>query len=180
MLKLYLTLIGGIVTLNASAQVSSISSENLVQYGKEQAFWAADVSCDDGSIRTIQRKTDESQWCGKAVEGFCDSTKESAAVKICGTQYTATLSLLETAQQAQSNAEEAEQRARQAERERAEQSRLSDQLKQQEAAKAPLKKQISIKEELLKIEQEKLDLRRQELELQRRAVEIESLLKESS
>jgi len=172
------------LTLTANAEVSGISSDNLVQYGKEQAFWVSDVSCSDGSTRTIQRKTDGSDWCGKEIEGFCDTSKEGAATKICGAQYTSALSLLETAKQAQNNAAQAEQRARQAEQERARQSRLASerqaQRDRQAAAAAPLKKKISIEEELLKIEQEKLNLRRQELELQRRAVEIETLLKKGA
>lgn len=200
-LKPSITLIRSIVIASslfataAQAEVSSISSDNLVQYGKEQAFWVADVSCSDGSQRTIQRKTDGNEWCGKDVEGFCDSTKEGTATKICGAQYTSALALLETAKQAQNEAVQAEERARRAERERAEQRRLADKRIQEQraererqaaaaaaaaAAAEPLKKQISIEEELLKIEQEKLDLRRQELELQRRAVEIQSLLDEST
>lgn len=180
-----------LLATSAYAEVSSISSDNLVQYAKEEAYWVADVSCSDGSKRTIQRKTDGNEWCGKDVEGFCDSTKETTATKICGAQYSSALALLETAKQAQNDAAQAEERARRAERERAEQRRLADQrIEEQrlererqaaaEAAAAPLKKQISIEEELLKIEQEKLDLRRQELELQRRAVEIQSLLDEKS
>jgi len=193
-LKLSITHIRSIVIASsllatgAHAEVSSISSDNLVQYGKEEAYWVADVSCSDGSKRTIQRKTDGNEWCGKDVEGFCDSTKETTATKICGAQYSSALALLETAKQAQNDAAQAEERARRAERERAEQRRLADQRieeqrverERQAAAAAPLKKQISIEEELLKIEQEKLDLRRQELELQRRAVEIQSLLDEKN
>lgn len=174
-------------TTGVYAEVSSISSDNLVQYGKEQAFWVADVNCSDGSKRTIQRKTDGNEWCGKDVEGFCDSTKETTAVKICGAQYSSALALLETAKQAQNDAAQAEERARRAERDRAEQRRLAEQRTQEQraererqAAAEPLKKQISIEEELLQIEQEKLNLRRQELELQRRAVEIQSLLDEST
>ena len=180
-----------LLATGAYAEVSSISSDNLVQYGKEEAYWVADVNCSDGSKRTIQRKTDGNEWCGKDVEGFCDSTKETTATKICGAQYSSALALLETAKQAQNDAAQAEERARRAERERAEQRRLADQRIEEQrlererqaaaaAAAAPLKKQISIEEELLKIEQEKLDLRRQELELQRRAVEIQSLLDEKS
>ncbi len=188
---------------SAMSQVSSISSDNLVQYGKEDAYWVADVSCADDSKRPIQRKTDSNNWCGKEVEGFCDTTKESAAKKVCGAQYTSSLSLLEATKQAQNDAAQAEERANRAERERADQRRLADQRIQQQrlereqqaarqkrvadeeqriaaekrnATPAPLETQISIQEELIQIEQEKLDLRRQELELQRRAVEIETEL----
>lgn len=168
----------------AMSQVSNISSDNLVQYGKDQAYWVANVTCSDESKRVIQRKTDSNEWCGKAVEGYCDATKESTAKKICGAQYTSTLSLLEAAKKAQDNADQAEKRAQRAERERFEQRRLAEErIKQQQlererkaAAAAPLKKQITIEEELIQIEQEKLNLRRQELELQRRAVEIQSIL----
>jgi len=177
-----------LIAASAYAEVSSISSDSLVQYGKEQAFWAADVNCADGSKRTIQRKTDGNEWCGKDVEGFCDTTKEATATKICGAQYSSAMALLQTAKQAQNDAAQAEERARRAERERAEQRRLADQRIQEQraerarqaAAAAPLKKQISIEEELLQIEQEKLNLRRQELELQRRAVEIQKLLDENA
>ncbi len=171
----------------ALSQVSNISSDNLVQYGKDQAFWVADVTCADDSIRVIQRKTDGNEWCGKAVEGFCDITKEGTAKKICGPEYTSSLSLLQATKQAQDNAAQAEQRAKRAEQERAEQRQLANERieqqrierEQQAAAAAPLKKQITIEEELIQIEQDKLNLRRQELELQRRAVEIQALLDNS-
>jgi len=171
----------------AMSQVSNISSDNLVQYGKDEAYWVANVTCSDEGKRTIQRKTDGNEWCGKSVEGFCETTKENAAKKVCGAQYTSALTLLEEAQQARDNAAQAEERAKRAERERAEQRRLADQRIEQQrierekkaAAAAPLKKQITIEEELIQIEQEKLNLRRQELELQRRAVEIQALLDES-
>ena len=164
----------------AMSEVSTISSDSLVQYAKEQAYWVATVTCSDDSQRVIQRKTDGNEWCGKAVDGFCDADKEAAADRICGTQYTSALSLLEATKQAQNEAAEAEERARRAERERQEQ--LAAQQRQQQAererqaATAPLKRQITIEEELIQIEQEKLNLRRQELELQRRASEIEALL----
>jgi flagellar biosynthesis GTPase FlhF len=171
----------------ALSQVSSISGDNLVQYGKDQAYWVADVTCADESTRIVQRKTDGNEWCGKEVEGFCDTIKEAAATKICGPQYTNSLSLVVAAKKAQDDAEQAEQRAKRAERERTEQRRIANrQLEQQQlererkaAAAAPLQKQISIDEELIKIEQGTLNLRRQELELQRRAVEIQALLDKS-
>lgn len=173
----------------AFSQVSNISSDNLVQYGKDQAFWVADVTCTDESTRVIQRKTDGNEWCGKAIEGFCDTTKEAAAKKICSDQYSSSLSLLQAAKQAQQDAAQAEQRAKQAEQERAEQRRLANERieeqrvererQEAEAQAAPLKKQITIEEELIQIEQDKLNLRRQELELQRRAVEIQALLDKS-
>jgi hypothetical protein len=171
----------------AISQVSNISNDNLVQYGKDDAYWVADVTCSGDSKRVIQRKTDGNEWCGKAVDGFCDGTKESLAVKICGAEYTSALSLINAAKQAQLNASRAEERTKRAETERANQRRLADErIKQQrleraeqEAAAAPLKKQINIEEELLKIEEEKLNLRRQELDLQRRAVEIEALLEQA-
>ena len=190
---------------SAMSQVSGISSDNLVQYGKEEAYWAAEVTCADESKRVIQRKTDSSAWCGKAVAGFCDKTKEDAAKKICGTQYTSSLGLLEAARQAQNDAALAEDRAKRAERERADQRRLTDQRLQQQRAErqareaqeqriaeqqigeakksatpAPLETQISIQEELIQIDQEKLNLRRQELELQRRAAEIEAELNKNT
>jgi len=172
----------------AKSQVSAISSDNLVQYGKEEAYWVADVTCSDDSKRSIQRKTDGNEWCGKAVDGFCDASKEGTAEKICGAQYSSALSLLEATKQAQNNAAQAEERAKRAEQERAEQRRLAEQRIQQQraereriaAAAAPLKRQITIEEELIQIEQEKLDLRRQELELQRRSTEIEALLDEKN
>lgn len=190
-------------TSSAISQVSSVSSDNLVQYGKEDAYWVADVTCADDSKRVIQRKTDSNTWCGKDIDGFCDETKDAAAIKICGTQYTSSLALLEAARQAQNDAAAAQDRANRAERERAEQRRLADQrlqeqiaerqareqriaqeqriaLEKKNAAPAPLKTQISIQEELIQIDQEKLDLRRQELELQRRAAEIEAELNKNS
>ncbi|MFT6406793.1 MAG: hypothetical protein ACJAQ6_000203 [Arenicella sp.] len=171
----------------ALSQVSSISSDNLVQYAKEEAYWVADVTCADDSKRVIQRKTDGNQWCGKAVKGFCNTTKEGTAAKICSAQYTSSLSLLEATKQAQDNAAQAEERAKRAERERADQRRIANQRIEQQriererkaAAAAPLKKQITIEEELIQIEQEKLNLRRQELQLQRRAVEIQAMLDQS-
>jgi flagellar biosynthesis GTPase FlhF len=171
----------------ALCQVSSISSDNLVQYGKEQAYWVADVTCADESSRIIQRKTDGNEWCGKEVEGFCEATKEATAKKICGPQYTSSLALVVATQKAQDDAAQAEERAKRAERERNEQRRVANQQIEQQrlererkaAAAAPLQKQISIDEELIEIEQDKLNLRRQELELQRRALEIQALLDQS-
>lgn len=168
----------------AISQVSGISSENLVQYGKEQAYWVSNVSCADNSTRIVQRKTDGEQWCGKAIDGFCDVNKEAAAEKICSTGYTSALAALEASVRAQNSAAQAEARARRAEQEREQQRQLANQRieqqrrarEQQAAVNAPLEKQINIEEELIKIEQEKLDLRRQELELQRRATEIQTLL----
>lgn len=172
-----------LTTVSAFAEVSKISSENLVQIGQE-AFWSADVTCNDKSVRTIQRNADASEWCGKAVSGFCESNKEAAATKICGTEYSSALALVESSKKAKEDAEKARKRAERAEKERADQRRLANErLKQQQSARAkeaaaaaPIKKQITIEEKLITIEQEKLNLRRQELELQKRAVEIEKLL----
>jgi hypothetical protein len=194
--KIALVLSGSLLLINPSfAQVSKISSENLVQIGKD-AFWSADVNCEGGSVRTIQRKTDGNEWCGKVVSGFCATSKDAAAKKICDSEYTAALTLKEStvkaqedAEKAQEDAARAQQRAESAERERAQQRRLADQrLKQQQeerakqaaSAAASVKKQTSIEEKLILIEQEKLNLRRQELELQKRAVEIEKLLEKTS
>ena len=183
-----LFMITGLFAGSALSQVSSVSSDSLVQYGKEQAFWVANVICADKSTRVIQRKTDANEWCGKAVDGFCGDTKKSTAKKICSTQYSSSLSLLEATKKAQESAMQAEKRAERAERERAEQRRLASQRIERQrierekkaAAVAPLKRQITIEEELIKIEQEKLNLRRQELDLQRRAVEIQALLDKSA
>lgn len=195
-IKIALVLSGTLLLINPSfAQVSKISSENLVQNGKD-AYWSADVTCEGNSVRTIQRKTDASEWCGKVVAGFCANSKDAAAKKICGSEYSSTLALKqstvkaqEDAEKAQENAVRAQQRAERAERERAEQRRLADQrLKQQQdaqakqaaSAAAASKQQTSIEEQLILIEQEKLNLRRQELELQKRAVEIEKLLEKTT
>ena len=173
-------------SLTAVSQVSTISGDNLVQYGKQQAYWEADVTCSDNSERVVQRKTDGDEWCGKAIEGFCEPVKENAAQKVCAAEYTSALAAREEARQARNRAVEA-QRARQAELQREEQRRLADQRIEQQrlerekrAAAAPQEKRINIEEELIRIEQEKLDLRRQELELQRRAVEIQELLDENA
>ena len=198
-IKIALVLSGSLLLINPSlAQVSKISSENLVQNGKD-AYWSADVTCEGNSVRTIQRKTDANEWCGKVVAGFCANSKDAAAKKICGSEYSSTLALKqstvkaqEDAEKAQENAVRAQQRAERAERERAEQRRLADQrLKQQQdaqakqaaaaaSAAAASKQQTSIEEQLILIEQEKLNLRRQELELQKRAVEIEKLLEKTT
>jgi len=196
LLKSIIPFIGTVLfTSTAVSEVSSISGDNLVQYGKEEAYWVADVTCDDNSQRGIQRKTDGDQWCGIDFDGFCDTTKESTAKKVCSAQYTSSLNLLEATKQAQNSAAEAEERAKRAEEARAqsiraEQRRLADQrlesqrLERQRVANAaevePLKKRINIDEDIIRIENEKLKLRRQELELQRRASEIQSLLGEDS
>lgn len=176
---------------NAQAQVTNISSETFAQYGKDEAYFVADVSCNQGgAARAIQRKTDGDEWCGKDVAGFCGASKDAAAKKVCSSDYTATLEEVETKAKAEREAAAAKARAVAAEKERAAQARKAQQeraraaqierdKKAAVAAAAPLKKKISIEEQLIKIEQEKLDLRRQELELQRRAVEIQKLLDEN-
>ena len=177
---------------NAQAQVANISAETFAQYGKDEAYFVAEVECEQGgALRAIQRKTDGNNWCGKDVAGYCDASKDAAAKKVCGTEYGSAISLLEdktkaeeVAAEAQARAESERERAAVAERERAEQARRSQQQqaraaqaeRERKAAAAPLKKKISIEEQLITIEQEKLDLRRQELELQRRAVEIQKEL----
>lgn len=173
----------------ALAQVSKTSSENLVQIGRD-AYWSADVTCKDNNVRTIQRKTDGAEWCGKDITGFCETSKEDAAKKVCSSDYSSAIDSLELARKTKEDAakEAAAKAEASANAKRAEQRRLADQrIKQQqaaakakEAAAAPLKKQISIEEQLILIEQEKLNLRRQELELQKRAVEIEKLLEKTS
>lgn len=173
----------------ALAQVSKISSENLVQIGRD-AYWSADVTCKDDSVRKVQRKTDGAQWCGKDIDGFCETSKDAAAKKVCGEEYSSELDSLESARITQENAakEAAAKAEASANAKREEQRRLADQrikqqqaaAKAQQAAAAPLKKKISIEEQLILIEQEKLNLRRQELELQKRAVEIEKLLEKTN
>ena len=174
---------------NAQAQVASISAETFAQYGKDDAYFVADVECEQGgSTRAIQRKTDGNDWCGKDVTGYCGASKDAAAKKVCSTEYSSAISLLEdktkaeeAAAAAQARADSERERAAVAERERADQARRAQQQRaraeqERKAAAAPLKKKISIEEQLITIEQEKLDLRRQELELQRRAVEIQKEL----
>lgn len=191
MYKLAIPLMGSILfTSTAMSQVENISGDSLVQYGKEDAYWVSEVTCADESKRVVQHKTDGELWCGKTVKGFCDETKESAAIKVCGSQYSQALSQIQATKQARNNAVKAEQRAKdqQAERERAQQRRAADERIVQQrierekraAAAEPIRKQINIEEELILIEQEKLELRRQELELQRRAAEIEAKLKTES
>lgn len=188
-IKIAIVLSSPLLAINpAFSQAPKVSSENLVQIN-EDAYWAAEVSCNDNSERTVQRRTNGSEWCGKEVSGFCANNKDAAAVKVCGPEYSSALSLKESSIKAKEDADQAKKRADRAERDREEQRRLSEQrLRQQQeekarqaaAAAAPLKKQISIEEELILIEQEKLNLRRQELELQKRAVEIEKLLEKAT
>ena len=169
-----------LVNSHAASQVTNISSENLVQIGKE-AYWSADVSCDDGNVRAMQRKTDGTEWCGKDISIFCDIDKDTAANEICGGEYSAALALAESTKKAQSEAKaKATAKANLA---RAKQKKLAEktlkqaqEAKKRQAAAIPIKQVISIDEQLVLIEQERLNLRRQELELQKRAIEIEKLL----
>lgn len=175
---------------NSFAQVSGMSPENLVQINKD-AYWSTNVTCKNGKVQTIQRKTDGSEWCGKTVSGYCDTNKDKAAEKVCGADYADKVSSLEEADR---KAKEEKARAAKAkeEAERAEQRRLAEARRVQQeqriqaerarkaAEAAPARKQISIEEQLIQVEQEKLNLRRQELELEKRAVEIEKLLEKAS
>ncbi len=186
MIKTVMTVIATVaLTSTAQAEVASIAPENFAQYDKDEAYWVAEVSCKqtDGT-RTIQRKTDGNEWCGKDLPGFCDTDKDDAANKVCGAEYTSALAAIDdkikaekAAAVAQARATKAEQDSAAAQRRQAQQERVRAQNERdRQAAAAPLKKKISIEEQLIKIEQEKLDLRRQELELQRRAVDIQKLL----
>ena len=173
---------------SAFAQVANIAPETFAQYGKNEAYFVAEVSCTEGSAtRAIQRKTDGEEWCGKEVAGYCGENKDDAAKKVCSSDYSAAISELESNEKAEKEAAAAQARAAQEQARAAEARRLQQQQqqaraaqaereKQAAAAAAPLKKKISIEEQLIKIEQEKLDLRRQELELQRRAVDVQKLL----
>ena len=162
------------------AQVKSVSGENFVQYGPEEAYWVFQAICDDDSERKIQRKTDGSEWCGKDLDSFCDTDKDKAADLICGPRYSEGLAL----QRETLRAEDAQKRAQQ-ERERQEEQDLVSRRRAEEerarlaraqAAAASESQRIAIEEELLTIDREKLKLRREEIELQRRVNEIEVIL----
>ena len=139
--------------------MKSLSGEDFVQYGNEDAYWVFTAVCSDDSERKIQRKTDGTDWCGTDLTDFCDADKKAAAELICGSRYSEGLAL-------QREASRAEQARQQAEQER----------RTQAAAAASNAERIAIEEELISIEQEQIQLRRQELELQRRANKIEATL----
>ncbi len=174
----------------ALSEVESLTTEEFVQYGPEDAYWQFTATCKDGAERIVQRKTDGNNWCSKALEGYCDANRESAAEKVCSEAFVEEYANSEQVRKAEQEASrakaQAEARKREDERRAADQ-RAAEQRARQAAAQAKAaeeaekakeaENQLSIEEQLLKIEQEKLDLRRQELELQKRAIEIEDILK---
>lgn len=171
-------ILSGLAAANIS-NAAVLSAEEFKQYASEEAYWVVEVDCEDGSKpRTIQRKTDGTQWCGKEIDGFCSSTKNEAAEKVCGSEYSATVNNKAEAQAEQQRRAQAQRQAtEQAARDQREAEARATAAREQ-AAEAKRQSQIKIDEQLLQIEQEKLSLRRQELELQRRAVEIRESLDE--
>ena len=176
-------LVIALLSTNALAQVKSVSGEDFVQYGSEDAYWVFTAVCGDDSERKIQRKTDGTTWCGKDIDTYCDADKGKAAELICGSEYSNILeSRLESAraEEARNRAAQEErnrqQRQQQADRQRAAQEQARRQRAAQAAAAASGNERIAIEEELIAIEQEKIKLRREELELQRRAKDIETAL----
>lgn len=171
------------------AAVDSLTTEEFVQYGPEDAYWQFTANCRDGAKRVVQRKTDGNDWCAKGLEGYCDVSREVAADKACGKDFAEAYANSEQVRKAQSDATQAKAQAaaqkRQAES-RAAAQRAADQRTREAAERAKAaqqakiarqaQNQISIDEQLLKIEQEKLELRRQELELEKRVMEIEKSL----
>lgn len=163
------------------AGVTNISTELFQQYGKD-AYWEVNVSCEgDATPRTMQRRIDLADWCGKDISGFCADNKNAAAEAVCSVDYSLTLADLkeqQRQQQAIANERKAQQAKQAKERaaKQAENSRKAAQAKN--AEQTTLQNNIILEEQSLKIEQEKLALRRRQLELQRRAVELEELLKE--
>ncbi len=163
------------LTLATGANAAKLSGEQFKEYSAENAYWVVSVDCEDGTPeRTIQRKTDGSEWCGKSVEGYCAPTKPAAADKVCAAEYAAVLAERAESELAQKREAEAKAKAERERRER--EARVA--AERQRAAEAKRQNQIKIDERLLEIEQEKLSLRRQELELQRRAVEIREALED--
>lgn len=170
-----------LVLQNGHAAVSTISSEEFAQYGREDAYWVFTVQCtDDDKGRIVQRKTDGSLWCGKDIEGFCDDDKNAAAEKVCSSEYSQALiniseqqeqqqQTLADQQRAEKRATEERQRAARA-RERAatERAKAAEQ-RRQAAAEELRRNEISIEQKILELEQQELELRRKELEIQRRA-----------
>lgn len=172
--------------VSLAAPVTSIAPETFAQYGKENAFWEASVSCADvDAPRVIQRKTDGEVWCPKGAANLCDASKDKAAANACGDEYSSLIEQDSRAKEQEEQAEIARQKAEQEQQRRRQQEELR---RQQAAAAKPkprptisadevkLRNKISIQEARIKLDQEKLVLRRRELALERRALEIEDIL----
>jgi len=166
-----------------AADVNSVSAESFAQYGREDAYWIATVSCEGGAENIIQRKTDGDSWCPKGALNLCSTDKDTAAKNACSDDYT---QLAKAAKERELQAENAKAQ----EEARRRQQAAAAEAKQREAAAKPapvvressqetIQEKILIQEERIKIEQEKLQLRSREIELEKRAVEIEELLKDT-
>jgi len=188
-----------VVSSAVIAQVESISPESFAQYGQDNAFWVAEVTCSgESNKRLIQRKTDGNEWCGKDVVGNCAENKDDVARKVCSPTYSAAMASAIDEQKAAQEAEKAalvakaaeakaakleaqrKEKALAAKRRQAAEAKARAEEKKKALAAAPIKKKISIEQQLIKIEQEKLELRGEELKLKRRAVEIKALLSQQS
>lgn len=153
-----------------AADVTNVSSESFVQYGKENAYWAVSVSCDDGlSDRVVQRKTDSETWCPKDDDSLCSEDKLVATQNACSPAYQA-----EVIATAKKKALESRRRAKAAEAAAKEKENAERVIREAELA---LQNKISIDEQLVAIEQKRLELSQQELEIDRRIVEIDEILK---
>jgi len=150
-----------------AANVSSVSGENFKQIGKD-AFWVAEVSCDDNSNATILRHADSDSWCPEGSDSLCNEDKTEAAKSSCSAAYKDQAVAL-----AKVKADKADV-ARKAAQERAKRQAAAQQASF--AAEQKIKEKISIQEELITIEEKRLNLTKQEMELDRRISEIQKIL----
>jgi len=169
----------------AISAVDSLTTDEIVQYGPQDAYWQFTASCSNGAKRVVRRKTDSDNWCALDLDNFCDTNRENAAQKTCSESFDEQYAQSESVRKAQQEAANAAARMRNDER-LATERRAAEQRAREAAAQARVEReaqrvedarnQLSVEAQLLKIEQEKLQLQRQELQLMRRAMEIEEEL----
>lgn len=167
-------LVSVIMSSTTSAQVKSVSAEDFVQNGAD-AYWVFTAVCENGSERTIQRKADADDWCGKDVEGFCEADKTKASEMICGTEYSsALLTIRETALAEQDR--ERELRQQQEQQQIAQQRAELERTRVQQAQAASRARREQVEQQLIDLERQRIDLIREQRELQLRAAEIQTTL----
>ena len=154
-----------------AAGIEDVSSDNFVQYGKEDAYWAVTVTCNDKSKHVVQRKTDAESWCPKNDSSVCNEDKTVAFEYVCSDAYLAKIeqakpkpvvAKVQPAQPTSPSITSAQEKAAVEQKIR--------------AAEQKIQELIIIQDSIASINQELSKLNNEELELKRRITEIDVIL----
>lgn len=179
-----------------ASSVSSMSTETVVPGPDGSNYVESVVKCrGTNDPRTIWRKESGSEWCPKAVEGYCSRQKIRVAQWVCGRQYDARLDQAVPVEPVAEVLPQEEEQSKVAvepatDMAAAEPTRIAGDDSGETAADAePVaaagrnglsleeeQRQLEIERERLRIEQERLELRRQQVELQKQELEIQRQL----